>query len=109
MLMAFVPKARDCGSHEWYRQDETVWACYHCRALTKQEPWSPIEAVELQLAALDSTIRVFADRPLNEVELHTAARLATESERAICAISTPLQGAAQRGSLTEEERKALTA
>ncbi len=20
----------DCGSHEWYREDASVWRCYHC-------------------------------------------------------------------------------
>jgi hypothetical protein len=27
-----IPKVRDCGHHEWYRQDEGTEACYHCRA-----------------------------------------------------------------------------
>lgn len=26
-----IPKgAKDCGNHEWYRQDEDTDACYHC-------------------------------------------------------------------------------
>ena len=27
-----VPKARDCGEHEWYIADGAVEHCYHCRA-----------------------------------------------------------------------------
>jgi hypothetical protein len=26
-----VPKAADCGRHEWHNQDAPVDACYHCR------------------------------------------------------------------------------
>jgi hypothetical protein len=26
-----VPKARDCGLHEWHLQDGGTDACYHCR------------------------------------------------------------------------------
>ena len=22
---------RDCGRHEWYREDDEVWRCYHCK------------------------------------------------------------------------------
>jgi hypothetical protein len=26
-----IPKgSRDCGNHEWYRQDDNTDACYHC-------------------------------------------------------------------------------
>jgi hypothetical protein len=25
-----VPKAKDCGSHQWYMLDATLDACYHC-------------------------------------------------------------------------------
>jgi len=25
-----VPKARDCGRHEWHNSDDFVEACYHC-------------------------------------------------------------------------------
>jgi len=27
-----VPKARDCGDHEWYNADDVVERCYHCEA-----------------------------------------------------------------------------
>ena len=31
-LSALFPKgSRDCGRHEWYRADERVDHCYHCR------------------------------------------------------------------------------
>jgi len=36
-LVRWVPKGgRDCGNHEWYKQDEATEACYHCRAT---RPW----------------------------------------------------------------------
>lgn len=25
-----IPKARDCGDHEWYKSTEDRDACYHC-------------------------------------------------------------------------------
>lgn len=28
-----APKGRDCGEHEWYRQDDATDACYHCEAV----------------------------------------------------------------------------
>ena len=31
-LDLMVPKARDCGAHEWYNADNVVERCYHCRA-----------------------------------------------------------------------------
>ncbi len=27
-----VPKAQDCGRHEWYTSDDVVERCYHCLA-----------------------------------------------------------------------------
>jgi hypothetical protein len=27
-----VPKARDCGAHEWYNAGNSVENCYHCQA-----------------------------------------------------------------------------
>jgi hypothetical protein len=27
-----VPKAHDCGDHDWYDADGIVEHCYHCRA-----------------------------------------------------------------------------
>jgi hypothetical protein len=27
-----VPKARDCGDHEWYNHDNVTEHCYHCEA-----------------------------------------------------------------------------
>ena len=31
-LGVVVPKARDCGDHEWYNSDNVVEHCYHCVA-----------------------------------------------------------------------------
>ncbi|MCY1138273.1 hypothetical protein OWR29_09710 [Actinoplanes sp. Pm04-4] len=32
-LIGLVPKGRrDCGDHEWYRQEGDVYRCYHCAA-----------------------------------------------------------------------------
>jgi hypothetical protein len=27
-----IPKAQDCGDHEWYNADNQVEHCYHCQA-----------------------------------------------------------------------------
>lgn len=35
-LYRVVPKGRDCGDHNWYLSEGTVWHCYHCQAV--QEP-----------------------------------------------------------------------
>jgi hypothetical protein len=30
-LIWLAPKgAQDCGSHEWYREGDDRWLCYHC-------------------------------------------------------------------------------
>ncbi len=30
-LARLIPKGgKDCGSHEWYNQDDSVDRCYHC-------------------------------------------------------------------------------
>ncbi|MBA2505432.1 MAG: hypothetical protein H0V29_05735 [Thermoleophilaceae bacterium] len=30
-LLGLSPKGRkDCGDHEWYRQDDSTARCYHC-------------------------------------------------------------------------------
>ena len=36
----------DCGNHEWYKQDGTVQACYHCRA-TRPLPDSKLRHVTI--------------------------------------------------------------
>jgi hypothetical protein len=33
-----IPKARDCGWHEWYFQGDDVDACYHCLATRPHDP-----------------------------------------------------------------------
>lgn len=39
---AFVwmfPKGRhDCGDHDWYRQDDEILRCYHCKVGVKKCP-----------------------------------------------------------------------
>ena len=37
-----VPKARDCGTHEWHNQGDGIDACYHCevtRSTPTDAPW----------------------------------------------------------------------
>lgn len=29
-LNLFAKGKQDCGAHEWYRADESLWHCYHC-------------------------------------------------------------------------------
>jgi hypothetical protein len=36
-----VPKARDCGAHEWHNQGDGVDACYHCEATRSTPPDAP--------------------------------------------------------------------
>jgi hypothetical protein len=36
-----IPKARDCGAHEWYMASEHVDACYHCRVTRTRRPLTP--------------------------------------------------------------------
>jgi len=31
-----IPKAADCGSHEWYVSTPGIQRCYHCRAERSQ-------------------------------------------------------------------------
>ena len=33
-----VPKARDCGDHEWHNQGDGVDACYHCEVTRATPP-----------------------------------------------------------------------
>ena len=35
-----VPKARDCGDHEWYHSDDVVDRCYHCEVERPTVGWS---------------------------------------------------------------------
>lgn len=31
-LYQLVPKGgKDCGNHQWYREEGRTWRCYHCR------------------------------------------------------------------------------
>ena len=50
-LTRLLPKgARDCGSHEWYRQGEQTDACYHCDPGAR--PHQPLNVpVDLELRA----------------------------------------------------------
>jgi hypothetical protein len=32
-MYRLVRKGRDCGDHDWYRSEDDVWHCYHCRAV----------------------------------------------------------------------------
>jgi hypothetical protein len=32
-----MPKARDCGDHDWYKHGRGIDACYHCR-VTRATP-----------------------------------------------------------------------
>jgi hypothetical protein len=94
-VLAFrIPKGRDCGAHQWYRQDKETWACYHCRATTDTEPFSPLELAENSLAALRTTLELLTYRPLDREELQTAARLSREAEQAIRQINRSLEEAA---------------
>ncbi len=41
-LVGMFPKGRrDCGDHEWYRQDEEFLRCYHCQVGVKACPRQP--------------------------------------------------------------------
>jgi hypothetical protein len=33
-----VPKARDCGNHEWHNRGSGIDACYHCEATRSTPP-----------------------------------------------------------------------
>lgn len=37
----FPRGVRDCGQHEWYRQDDDIDCCYHC--MVGVRPRQPIE------------------------------------------------------------------
>lgn len=32
-----VPKARDCGDHDWHKVDEATDGCYHCDVTRPRE------------------------------------------------------------------------
>jgi hypothetical protein len=36
-----VPKARDCGNHEWHNSGNGVDACYHCEVTRSTPPDAP--------------------------------------------------------------------
>lgn len=44
-LAALIPKgSKDCGDHEWYKQAESTWRCYHCVVgETHTVPWDERE------------------------------------------------------------------
>src|SRR5207244_2580028 len=33
-----VPKARDCGNHEWHNNGNGIDACYHCEGIRSTPP-----------------------------------------------------------------------
>lgn len=33
-----VPKAQDCGAHQWHNRDDVGDACYHCEATRPRTP-----------------------------------------------------------------------
>ena len=44
-----VPKARDCGNHEWHNNGNGIDACYHCegvRSMPPDAPWLAIGTTE---------------------------------------------------------------
>lgn len=87
------PKGTDCGNHEWYRQNETTWACYHCEVTTHSEPWSLIDTAQLALAALQTTIEHSHLHPLGPEEVATVRRLTREAEEAVHQLAESLDGA----------------
>ena len=36
-----VPKARDCGKQEWYKEGQGIDACYHCEVSRSTPPDAP--------------------------------------------------------------------
>jgi hypothetical protein len=36
-----VPKARDCGNHEWHNNGYGIDACYHCEGIRSTPPDAP--------------------------------------------------------------------
>lgn len=36
-----VPKAKDCGNHDWHFRGGAVDACYHCEAIRATPPEAP--------------------------------------------------------------------
>lgn len=39
-----VPRARDCGDHDWHNRGDGIDACYHCdvtRSTPSDAPWYP--------------------------------------------------------------------
>jgi hypothetical protein len=36
-----VPKARNCGNHEWHSKGHGIDACYHCEVTTSTPPEAP--------------------------------------------------------------------
>lgn len=77
-----APKgAKDCGSHDWYRQDEDTWRCYHCEVgVTNENPWSEFEQIDNTVGALRLAIE---ELPETEDTLETIARLLAELDGAI--------------------------
>ena len=37
-----VPKARDCGDHDWHNEGDGMDGCYHCKVIRPHQgpPWN---------------------------------------------------------------------
>lgn len=66
-----IPKGADCGNHEWYRQDETTDACYHCEVTRPSEARVPTPA---ELALLTSEIAAGSDAAWSVLRKRIAER-----------------------------------
>ena len=88
-------KGEGCGVHEWYRRDGETWACYHCEATRKQEPFSPAESVELRLIALRGAL-ARADSPPSADDRATITRLAAETELAAQRLREKVEGSPEQ-------------
>ena len=48
-----IPKgSRDCGNHDWYCQDDTTDACYHCEVGHRQRDDAPLRAPDRREVAV---------------------------------------------------------
>lgn len=100
-LIWLVPKgSKDCGDHEWARSDAVTWRCFHCKVgVTHDEPWSPIESVEVKLGALRATLRLGDYRPLTPRERQQAATYAKEADQRLHEIRETLNASSDPAKL----------
>lgn len=64
-LVSLVPKGGDCGAHEWYRQDATTDACYHCQMHRQHEP---LPVRDEALAELERAARAGSQPAMDVIE-----------------------------------------